>query len=330
MNSARVNTMNSYRLQPGDEVRIIAPSGAWNEKKVETYERARLRLEAHGLSVTYGTRIRSQARFGTGVAADRLADLYDAYRDPKVKLIVALHGGWSANALLRGIDWKLLAQNPKPLLGFSDLTVLVNAIYAKTGIVNYLGPTFSSLGHRQAAEYTLDNVVAVVMGSAPVALQRSKQWQRTHRGELAKTRPWKVLQPGASEGVLTGGNLGTFYLLQGTPYQPRFDQPTILAVEDDEAGKFSAREFDRRLESLLQLPGARENIRGLLIGRFQPSSRVNMPDIRDIVDRMRLEGVPVVADIDFGHTSPMLTLPIGGRLSIQAENNQAKLNLLQW
>jgi len=331
MKSVTVKTMNTHRLQPGNEVRVIAPSDGWRTRREEAYARAKERLEGLGLIVTYGAHIKSQGRFGTGPVADRLADLHDAYRDPNVRLIIALHGGWSANGLLRGMDWELIKANPKPLMGFSDITVLLNALYGRTGTVNYLGPNFSTLGSSHMQDYTFDNVRSVVMAEAPLALERSRQWQRTRRGPLSKTRPWQVLQEGKGEGVLIGGNLGTFYLLQGTVNQPVFDRPFILAAEDDdEPGRYSVREFDRRLESLLQLPGARDYIRGLAIGRFQPGSRVTMPDVRAIVTKLELPTIPVIADVDFGHTAPLLTLPIGGIASLAGQNNQATFNLLQW
>lgn len=323
--------METQQLQPGDEVRVIAPSDGWRNKGAEAYERAKLRLEALGLVVTYGKHIGSEDRFRTGTVADRLADLHDAYRDPKVRLIIALHGGWSANALLRGMQWELIRANPKPLMGYSDTTVLVNALFAQTGAINYLGPTFSALGSKHMLTYTFDNFRNVTMSKAPLELRRSSEWQRIRRGPLSKTRPWKVLQEGIGEGVLIGGNMGTFYLLQGTPCQPKFNHPFILLAEDDdEPGKYSAREFDRRLESLLQLPGVREYTQGLVIGRFQPSSRVTMSDVRHIVTKLELPNIPVIADVDFGHTMPMLTLPIGGVARLEAQKSQANLNLLQW
>ena len=318
-------------LNAGDEIRVVAPSGAWQPRRRATYDRAKQRLEALGLMVTYGQNIQAQERFRTGPVAERLADLHDAYHDPKVKLVMALHGGWSANALLPGMDWQLIAANPKPLIGFSDITVLVNALYARTGVTQYLGPTYSALGGRAAVDYTLDSFKNVLFGTGPLQLRRSRGWQRERGSSPAKTRPWKVLQPGTGQGVLLGGNLGTFYLLQGTPYLPAFTQPTILAVEDDdEAGRHNAVEFDRRFESLLQLPGVRKNLRGVLIGRFQPSSRVTMPDVAHIVRRLQLQGVPVIADMDFGHTVPLLTLPIGGTVQITTAGNRPCVNLLQY
>jgi muramoyltetrapeptide carboxypeptidase len=316
------------KLEAGDEVRIIAPSRGWLSRNARAYERAKMALEAMGLVVTFGKNIRSQERFETAPAKERLADLHDAYRDPSVKAVMALDGGWLANALLPRIDWQLLRNNPKPVIGFSDITVLVNAIYAQTGAMQYLGPTFSDLG-QSGQGYTLDSLKRVMTGRGAIELSRSKRWQRD-RKQVA-TRPWKVLQAGTGEGVLLGGNLGSFYLLQGTPYQPQFDQPVVLAVEDDaEAGKYAAREFDRRLESLMQLPGARKNLQGLLIGRFEPKSNVTLSDIAYTVKRLELRDIPVIAGMDFGHTKPMLTLPVGGTVQMRAERAKAKVILLNY
>jgi len=319
------------KLQKGDEIRVIAPSMSWHRKQQAAYERAVKFLESQGFVVSFGRNVKAEERFGTGPVEARLQDLHDAYADAKVKAIIALGGGWSANALLPGIDWELLRRNPKPLIGFSDITVLVNAVFAMTGTVNYLGPNFSGLGRRKGSEYSRENLLNVLTGSQPPSLVKSRQWLREDAGPLVKTRPWKVLQAGTAEGTLVGGNIGTFYLLQGTPYQPRLDRPIILAVEDDdEAGKNSAREFDRRLESLLQLPGMRENLRGVLVGRFQPSSGVTLPDVAYILTRMQLGGIPIMYDLDFGHTWPMMTLPIGGEVQIRADNNLTQVNLLKW
>lgn len=322
----------AYKLKIGTEIRVIAPSSSWRQKQTTVYKRAAVCLEGAGFHVSFGKYVAALERFGTASIGQRLADLHDAYGDPQVKAIMSLSGGWSANELLPGINWKLLKRNPKPFIGFSDITVLVNAIYAMTGATSYLGPTFSNLGIAATRNYTLENLLQTLSGHNMPALKASSQWRRSGQGrKLARTRPWKVIQPGSGSGTIIGGNLGSFYLLQGTPYQPAFNRPVILAVEDDdEPGRYSGREFRRRMESLVQLPGVRENVRGILIGRFQPSSRVSLPDIRYVVQSLNLNSVPVAADIDFGHTLPMLTLPIGGVAELYTEANQANISLLEY
>lgn len=322
--------MNKLKpLQTGDEIRVIAPSQSWHKRRENSYAQAKLRLEEKGFVVSYAQHIKNVHRFGTGSVTDRLADLRAAYADKNVRLVWCIGGGWSANELLSGIDWELVKANPKPIIGFSDITVLVNAFYAKTGQTMLLGPNFGGLGRRRMYEYSLENAVRVITGES-TTLQQSSFWA-DHNMIPRKTRSWKVLVPGDATGTLIGGNVGTFYLLQGTEYQPQFTKDTILLVEDDdESGKVTAHEFDRRLESILQQPKAKQHIKGVLVGRFNAASRVSMPDIADIISRKFGGTIPVFADIDFGHTSPTLTFPIGGTLKMNVINKRPRLELVEY
>lgn len=308
----------SYRLKNGDEIRIIAPSSSRHNNQKQRYLRAQERLESLGYKVSFGESLDSNLHLGTAKAEERAQDFNAAYADKNVKAVMALHGGWAANEILPLIDWQLVQHNPRPLIGFSDITVLLNAIYAKTGTINFLGPNFASLGYDRSWQYTLNSLGEALSGTYS-EMQPSKHWGVWTERKGHQTKPWKVLQPGKAKATLLGGNAGTFYLLQGTDYQPSFDRDFILAFEDDdEAGKYTAREFSRRLESFLQLPNVRQNLKGLIVGRFQPSSRVSPTDLESILLNKKLEGIPMITGVDFGHTLPMLTLPIGGEIILDA------------
>lgn len=307
-------------LEKGDEIRVIAPSQSWGKKKYQRgYERAKERLESLGYKVTYGQSVKDVLHFGTARREDRANDFNEAYRDKDVKLVMALSGGWSANEILPLIDWKIVRANPKPLIGFSDITVLLGAIYAKTGGTGFLGPNFSTLGRMTGWRYTIDNFQSVMQGSSR-RLTKSKQWGESTRKQY-KTKSWQCLEVGKANAMLLGGNLGTFYLLQGTEYQPKFDKPFIFLLEDDdEARNYTAREVSRRFESLLQLPNFRDNLQGLMLGRFQKGSNVSEKDIANILMSKDLGCIPVVYNVDFGHTLPMLTLPIGQKISLHVDS----------
>lgn len=312
-------------LQNGDEIRVVAPSQSYNKRKEGQYQRARQRLEDLGYHITFGKHIKDVALLGTASAKDRAQDLNDAYADTNVKAIMVMHGGWSANEILPFLDWKILKQNPKPLIGYSDTTVLLNAIYAKTGNVGFLGPNFGTHGHETLWEFTLDNLNGVLRSQAE-QLHASKRWMSNGDKKVHKTK-WSVLNEGQAEGVLVGGNMGTFYLLQGTEHQPAFDKPFILAVEEDnQSGDYTAHEFSRHLESILQLPHVRKNIQGMLIGRFEHGGTVSNELLRQILAEKQLD-IPIIADMDFGHTIPMLSLPIGGHIKISASGDEATIQL---
>ncbi len=134
---------------------------------------------------------------------------------------------------------------------------------------------------------------------------------------------WWPLQEGSATGRIIGGNLCTLNLLQGTTQMPAL-AGAVLMLEDD--ASTDPMTFGRDLTSLLQQPGA-EGIRGLVLGRFQSSSGVTREHLQEIVARPALAGLPVLANVDFGHTQPQLTLPIGGQaeLTVNAAGSRLKL-----
>lgn len=311
-----------------DEIRVIAPSDSLKAHRQGNYDRAQKRLEALGYTVTYGDYIDSKIHLGTGHAHDRATDFNNAFNDPNVKAIICLHGGFAANELLPHIDWDTVRQNPKPLVGYSDITVLVNAIYAKTGQTAFLGPNLGTIGSEDDWEYSLDNLVAALQGVAPRTLQKSATW--FDDGVEVPAAPWNILHTGEGSGILLGGNISTFYLLQGTEYQPSFDTDFILALEDDGLlGDYTIHGFSRSFESILQLPNVRKNLKGLLIGRFETASNVQHDDLVSVITAKQLGDIPVLSNIDFGHTRPMLTLPIGGTLSVEA-NDSAHIKIVSY
>jgi len=322
--------MTNNPLQPGDEIRIVAPSSAWNTDRAKQYERAKRNLEKLGFSVTYGKYLEPAAHLDAVDVRLRAKDIHNAYRDNSVKAIMALNGGWLANSLLPYLDWDVIKANPKPFIGYSDITVLLNAIYAKTGNVGYLGPNLGTFGIKHEAQYTAENLRSVLCGKEKtVRLVPSKKWGEGKKRKQYSTQPWEVIQPGSAEGTVIGGNIATLYLLQGTDYYPMFKKDTVLILEDDdEAGEYTTREFDRRLESIIQQPNARKYIKAIVIGRFQSASKVSMEDIRQIIINKNLKNIPVVANVDFGHTQPLLTLPIGGKMRVKA-GNKVQLEILE-
>lgn len=321
--------MKTTLLKKGDEIRIIAPSSAWNPDRARRYDRAKSRLEKLGFNVTYGKYLKP-ARYLDAVSTElRIKDLHDAYTDSSVKAIMALNGGWLANSLLTYIDWELIKANPKPLIGFSDITILLNAIYAKTGNIGYLGPNLGTFGVNHGTEYTASYLYRALSGDSSIALEKSQKWGEGRKRKKYRTKPWEIIQPGRATGVLVGGNIGTFYLLQGTEYFPPFKQDAVLAIEDDDqSGAYTTREFDRRLESILQQPNARKYIKAIIIGRFQTASKVTMDDLRKIIDGKKIVGIPVVANVDFGHTQPLLTLPVGGNVRVDTTGQTALIEIL--
>lgn len=131
-------------------------------------------MESLGYKVTFSTSVKNVFYLGTASRENRASDFNEAYADKNVKLVMALTGGWSANEILPLIDWNMVKNNPKPLVGFSDITVLLNAIYAKTSVPCFLGPNFATFGRMPEWQYTLDNF-EVVMQGVTAQLSKSRQ-----------------------------------------------------------------------------------------------------------------------------------------------------------
>jgi len=318
------------KLQEGDEIRIISPSRSLGIISKESRVLACSRLQELGLTVTFSRHAEEQDAFNSSSISSRVADLHEAFSDKRVKGILTTIGGFNVNQLLPYLDYSLIQRNPKILCGYSDITALQNAIYAKTGLVTYSGPHFSTFAMQKGFEYTLDYFKKCFMTSEPIPLLPSPTWsddawyKDQNKRKFIKNKGYLVLHEGSAEGTVIGGNLCTLNLLQGTPFMPSLKN-TILFVEDDEESK--PQHFDRDLQSLLHQPGF-AGVRGLVIGRFQKASGMTDDLLAKIItSKQELDHIPVVAGVDFGHTTPHITFPIGGTGSLTAKKQQVSLQI---
>lgn len=314
------------RLKAGDEIRVIAPATGIKILSDDCIALAKQRFEALGLKVTFGnnTTAENWDMSGSASVEKRTEDLHRAFADKDVRAVFTVIGGSNSNQLLDYVDYALIAENPKIFCGFSDITALLNAIYAQTGLVTFSGPHFSSLGMLKGIEYTIENMRKMLMENGTNQLRPSPEWSDDlwfldqQNREFVKNDGYWKLQDGAAKGTLIGGNLGTFNLLLGTKYRPEFKDGTVLFIEDTESA--NAAVFTRNLQALIQQPDFK-NVKGILIGRFQKKSAVTREQLEFMVKRFEkaLKGMPVIANLDFGHSTPLLTLPVGGTAVINEQ-----------
>ena len=308
------------KLRRGDTIRVVAP--ARSRPFVAEHDHSAVldtRFAALGLRVTFGDHVDERDDFESSSVASRVADLHAAFAAPDVAGILTVIGGFNSNELLPYLEWDLIRANPKIFCGYSDITAVQNAILARCGLVTYSGPHWSSFGMRDHFEQTLSWFTGALLGDGIVDLHPAPEWtddlwfldqdNRTVRAGEG----WWPLVPGQAAGRIVGGNLCTLNLLQGTEYMPALEG-ALLMVEDDDLS--DANTFARDLASLLQQPGA-AGVQGVVIGRFQEASRVSRHLLEQIVGRQdRLAGLPVLANVDFGHTNPLATFPIGGHATL--------------
>lgn len=320
------------KLKTGDQIRVIAPSRSLSLITPENQALATKALEALGLTVTFGQHVNETDEFVSSSIAARISDLHDAFADSSVQAILTVIGGFNSNQLLSDIDWELIKNNPKILCGYSDITALSNAIYAKTGLMTYSGPHWSTFAQQQDFEYTLEYFNKCLMSDEPFAVSPSLTWSDDEwwidqdARQLIPNPGYQVLSQGDAEGAIVGGNLCTFNLLQGTAYMPSLEGAVLFLEDDSESNPVT---FDRDLQSLIHQPGF-EGVRGLVIGRFQKASAMTSDLLRQIIEsKSAFRNLPVIVDVDFGHTDPKITFPIGGSAKIQASADGAKIEILQ-
>ena len=320
------------KLQSGDKVTIVAPaqslSTSWIDDKLK--KMAKQRLEKLGLKVTFSKNSREIDEFDSSSIESRVSDLHAAFADKTTKLVLTVVGGYNSNQLLPHLDYDLIKANPKILCGYSDITALATAIHTKTGLVTYSGPSFTSFGEYKNFDYTLDHFKKCLFQSEPFAIEPSKRWSddwwsldQKNRTFMENEGPY-IINEGQAEGTIIGGNLSTFPLLHGTEFMPPL-KDTVLFIEDDRESHF--RGVDRWLHALTQQPGFC-GVRGIVFGRFERDTGMTKEILTAIISaNQKLAKLPIIANADFGHTTPMITFPIGGSVSLDASAENLKLEI---
>ncbi|MEK7517626.1 MAG: S66 peptidase family protein [Patescibacteria group bacterium] len=321
------------KLETGDEIRVIAPSSSAGFLSSEIKSVCISNLNKLGINVSFGNNIYVSDILDSTSVSQKLEDIYDAFSNPKIKGIIAIRGGYNSNTILDDIDWTIITKNPKIFCGFSDITVLCNAIYAKTGLVTYHTPNFSTFGQKKYISYSLDYFKKCLFNGNVYEINSSKYWSQDewwsnqeHR-KLEPNNGIKIINKGTSkiiEGLTLGGNLSSLNLLQGTKYMPDL-RKSVLFLEDDDL--VDAKIFERYIESLIQQKSF-DGIKALLLGRFQRGSMITIKQLETIFKtKKQLQNVCIMANLDFGHTDPQISFPIGGKARIEIVNNIPKITI---
>jgi len=320
------------KLKPGDEVRVIAPSRSLGLLSAETKETANERFKELGLKLSFGKHVTEQDEFNSSPIQSRIEDLHEAFADSSIKAVITVIGGFNSNQLLDYIDWALIRNNPKILCGYSDITALNNAFYAKTGLVTYSGPHYSSFGQKKHFDYTLEYFKKCLMDEAPFEILPSRYWSDDawyldqEKRELIANPGFDIIHEGTAEGTIIGANLCTLNLLQGSRYMPDLTN-SVLFIEDDY--ETVPHTFDRDLQSLIHQPGF-AGVAALVIGRFQKASKMKRELLRKIIEtKKELAGLPVIAGVEFGHSDPKSTFAVGGTVTVHAATEGARIEVTQ-
>jgi muramoyltetrapeptide carboxypeptidase len=288
------------------------------------------RLRAGDHEVVMGQHVFTRRGHSSASAADRAADLMDLFRDDSVGAVFAALGGHNSHQLLPFLDYDMIRRHPKVFVGFSDVTALVLGIYARARLVTFNGPGFSTFCQPELPSYTQQSFDAVVRGEGETTVVASRcwadnAWYLSHppAPRQWRTNPgWRVHRAGIAEGPSLGGHVSTLLSLVGTPYFPDLSD-SVLFLEDDETT--TPARFDRALTQLRQI-GVFERVRGLVVGRFPSAVPFHDDDSLAMVLDEVLEGYdfPVVTEVDFSHTDPLITIPMGVRCRLDTARKEIR------
>ena len=302
-------------LRAGDTVGLITPSTFVSDP--DRLQLARRTAEYFGLRPKVGRNVAKREGYLGGTVAERLEDLHAMFRDPEVKAVFAIRGGYGSEQILDGIDYQLIRRNPKVFLGYSDITAMHLAIQKRAGLVTFHGPVVLS----QFTEYTQNWFRKALFQTEPVGAV-------TNPPEANALRPkhtLRTIRPGSGRGPLIGGNLTLISTTMGTPFEIE-TRGRVLFLEDVSEEPYS---IDRMLTQL-RLAGKFDGVAGIIFGEchdckpreFQQSfdSTFSLGEVLDEI--LKQAKVPVLSGLTIGHTEDQLTLPEGVMARLDADKQE--------
>jgi len=297
------------RLKEGDAVGLVMPSFAqWDPVPLDILLET---LQVLGLKARVGKHVYDRRGYFAGRDEDRAADLNAMFADPEVKAVHCVRGGWGAARLLPLLDWNTISRNPKILVGYSDITALLLACHAKTGLVTFHGPVGASTWNA----FNVDWMKRVLWNAEAATFANAKEASDTLVPVKNRTR---VITPGKARGRLLGGNLTVFTTIIGSGYLPDF-KDCILFLEDVEEAPYSL----DRMFTQLKLAGILDQAKGVVWGTCDKCApgegfgSLTIPDVLD--DHVKALGVPAYSGAMIGHVDRQFTLPLGVQVELDAD-----------
>jgi len=282
----------------------------------ENIKLAKEKLESLDYKVEFSKNAKVKDAFVSSSIQRRVSDFHDAIKDQNIDIILSVLGGYNVNQLLNYIDYDLIKKNPKPICGYSDITVLLNAIYTKTGITTYLGPTFHSFSMKKGLQNSITYFQKAINKESyylkdPKYYSSDKWYDDQENRTFIENKGIIVINEGSCEGTIIGGNLCSLNLLQGTEYMPDLKDKVLFLEDDSLVGEEYPYEFDRNLVSLIQQKDF-DKVKGIVFGRCQTDTKMNLSKWKKILNKKELKNIPIIINANFGHTTPNATIPIGG------------------
>jgi muramoyltetrapeptide carboxypeptidase len=315
-NYQRRKLIKPPKLREGDTIALVTPGSYITQQE---QEESISNLRNLGFNVTYSERLMQKNGYFSANDKERAIDLNEMFERKDVRGIMCARGGYGCARILPYLDYEVIRNNPKPLIGFSDVTALHYAIFKNSGLVTFHGPvsisTFSNFSQRNFENVLLDPKGEIVL------------YNSTTDNDY---NPYgiTVISEGKAEGELIGGNLSIVVSLIGTDYDMDYSGKIIFLEEFLE----EPYRVDRMLTQMLQA-GKFRNAAGIALGIFKmcepsktnPSFNGSFSLMEVLQDRLGNLGIPVVYGLSFGHVVDKLTLPFGINAELDSDSKQLRL-----
>lgn len=306
-------------IKPGDTVGLITPGTAVTDP--DDLAKVKEILDFLGLKYKLGVNVKSGTGYKSRSISERVNDIHSFFEDPDVKGVFCIRGGYGSIQILDYIDYKMIRENPKVFLGYSDITALHLAINKFSGLITFHGPVMVS----SFTEFTMNSLKQAIMNNQIIGKVSNPQTIANFR----KVHPIRTIKSGIAEGKLIGGNLSLITSLMGTKYEIN-TKDSILFIED--VGEEPYR-LDRML-SQLKIAGKFRDAKGIIIGECAGcnfdklnSSRVWDYTLGEILDQTFSDlEIPILFGLTIGHTADQITLPIGLNAILDADEGSIMIN----
>lgn len=322
------------RLEIGDTIGIFSPSSPITYTVPKRFHWAKAYLEAKGFKIVEGALTGKYDYYRSGSIKERANELNQLIRNPEVKCIMSTIGGMNSNSILPYIDYETFRENPKIIIGYSDVTAILLAIYAKTGISTFYGPALAaSFGEFPPfVDYTYEYFKDMLIEDTSLPYEfpmpeywtdKYIDWSQQDREKEKRKNQWITVYEGIARGRLIGGNLNTMMGIWGSPYMPEIKEGDILFIEDSLKDAATV----ERSFSLLKLNGVFDKVSGIILGKHElfDDMKTGRKPYEILLEVLGERQLPFIADFDCCHTHPMLTLPIGVEVELDATNKKVRM-----
>lgn len=322
------------KLKHGDYIGIFSPSSPITYFCPKRFERAKKYIKSKGFNIIEGNLTGKSDFYRSGSIKERAAELNALIRNPQVKCIMATIGGMNSNSLLPYIDYEAFEKKPKIIIGYSDVTAILLAIYAKTGIKTYYGPAMvASFGEFPPfVDYTYQYFKELLVEETqfPYTLKTPSvwteefiNWETQDRSKEQIENKLVTVYGGTVSGRVIGGNLNTMQGIWGSEYMPEIKVGDILFIEDSLKDSATI----ERGFSLLKVSGVLDKISGIILGKHElfDDSKTGRKPYQILLEVLGERKIPFIAEFDCAHTHPMFTLPIGSEIELDATNKKVTI-----